>query len=116
MSAVGVCRVSWAQIPDCSLDRGLLLVRPQDQLLHPPGQNLGDVKFVLGWARDLVNPPELLELLARLAEIAEHLSIQAAVVDAAGIGLGPVEHLLRPRRDAERPWPPRAVAAARFRV
>src|SRR5262249_46132539 len=47
--------------------------------------------------------PELLELLARLAEIAEHLSIQAELVDAAGIGIGAVEHLVRPGGDAERP-------------
>src|SRR5262249_7806742 len=102
MSAVRrICPASRSPIPDCcSLGCGLLLVRPQDQLLHPPGQNLGDVEFVLGWARDLVNPPELLELLARLAEITEHLSIQAECGDAAGIGIGAVEYLVRPRRDA----------------
>src|SRR5262249_56532071 len=67
-------------------------------------------------ARDFVNPPELLELLARLAEIAEHLSIQAEFVDAAGIGIRAVEHLVRRGGDAERPRRARGEAAAGLQI
>ena len=46
-------------------------------------------------ARDLVDPAELLQLLAGLAEHAEHLAVERQLVDAAGIGVGAVEHLVR---------------------
>ena len=32
------------------------LPRPQDQLLHSPIQQLGDIDDMLGWASDFVNP------------------------------------------------------------
>src|SRR5215475_280994 len=55
---------------------GTLLIRPQDQLLHPPIEDLGHVELVLGRAGHLVDPPELVELLAGLAEHAEHLAVE----------------------------------------
>src|SRR5262245_5853009 len=94
----------------------LLLLRPQHELLHAPVQDLGDVELVLGRAGDLVNPSELLGLLARAAEIAQHLALQAELVDAPGIGIGAVEHLVRPRRDAERPGRAGREAAAGLQV
>src|SRR5215831_9928790 len=81
----------------------LLLVRAQEELLHAPVQDLGDVDLVLRGTGDLVNPSELLGLLARAAEIAQHLALQAELVHAPGIGIGAVEHLVRSWRDAERP-------------
>ena len=39
-------------------------IRAEDQLLHPPVQQLRDVKFILRGACDFVNPSELLELPA----------------------------------------------------
>ena len=45
-----------------------LLDRLQNQLLHPPIQQLGDVEFILRRAGDFVDPSELLELLARLVQ------------------------------------------------
>ena len=44
----------------CRLMAGLM----QNQLLHTPVQQFGDVEHVLGRARDLVNPSELLQLFA----------------------------------------------------
>src|SRR5262245_6303962 len=63
------------------LHRRLLLIRPQHELLHAPVQDLGDIELVLGRTGDLVNPSELLGLLARAAEIAQHLALQAELVD-----------------------------------
>src|SRR5262245_46059183 len=98
------------------LDRRLLLVRAQHQLLHAPVQDLGDVELVLGRAGDLVNPSELLGLLARAAQIAQYLAFQGQFVDAPGIGIGAVEHLVRPRRDAERPRRAGREAAAGLQI
>ncbi len=52
--------------PSGTLSR--LLERLQDQLLHPPIQQLGDVEFIHRQAGDFVDPSELLELLARLVQ------------------------------------------------
>src|SRR5262249_45521641 len=80
-----------------------LLLRIEYQLLHPPVEQLGDVEQVLGRAGDLVDPAELLELLARLAEHAEHLALERELVHPSGESVGCVEHLVRARRDAHRP-------------
>ena len=60
----------------------------------PPVQQLGDVEHVLRRTRDLVDPAELLQLLAGPAEHAEHLAVEAQLVDAAGKGVRAVEHLV----------------------
>src|SRR5882757_352795 len=59
-------------------------LRLQQQLLHPPVQELGDIEHVLGRARHRVDPAELLELLAGLAEHAQNLAVERQLVDAAG--------------------------------
>ena len=41
--------------------------------MHGPIEQFGDVNLILRRARDFVNPPELFDLLARLAEHAENL-------------------------------------------
>src|SRR5260221_8483455 len=64
-----------------SPDKGAcLLVRLEDQLLHAPVQQLGDVQQVFRGAGDLVDPAELLELLAGLAKPAEHFADRKSVV------------------------------------
>jgi hypothetical protein len=50
------------------------------QFLHTPVQNLCDVEFVFGRTRDLMNPAKLPELLTRIAEHTQHLSIKAQLV------------------------------------
>src|ERR1051326_3220804 len=45
-----------------------VLVRMQQELLHPPIQNFGDVERVLVRAGDGMHPTELLELFSRAAE------------------------------------------------
>ena len=55
----------------------------QKQLLHAPIQQFADVDFVFRRARDFVNPSELLELLAGLAQHADNFSVQREFVDAA---------------------------------
>ena len=66
-------------------DQSLFLsrLRLQDQLLHAPVQELADVEHVLRRAGDRVDPAELLQLLAGLAEHAEHLAVERQLVDAA---------------------------------
>src|SRR6185436_6498728 len=59
--------------------RGLRL-RAQRELLNAPIQQLGDVQLVLRRAGDLVDPAELLRLMARLAEPAEDLAVQGQLV------------------------------------
>src|SRR5438876_1255677 len=75
----------------------------QDQLLHAPVEQLGDVEQVLGRAGDFVDPAKLLELFSRLAEYAEHLALKAELVDPPRVGVGCEQHLVGPRRDAQRP-------------
>ncbi len=50
-----------------------------------------------------MDPAELLRLLAGLAEHAQELAVEGQLVDAPRLGIGTVEHLARPRRDANRP-------------
>src|SRR5690348_12414495 len=86
----GTARTISARSPQTSSDRTLpgggrhRLVRVKHQLLDAPVQHLGDVDLVLRRARDFVNPAELLELLSRLAEHAEHLAFKIELVDAPG--------------------------------
>jgi hypothetical protein len=46
------------------------------QLLRPPVQQLADPEHVLGRARDLVDPAELLQLFAALAEHTQHSAVE----------------------------------------
>src|SRR5580704_12894937 len=96
--------------------RLLHLLRMQDQLLHAPIENFGDVKRVLVRAGNLVNPPELLELLAGAAEHPEDLAVKRKLVDAAGEGVGDIKYLVRPRCDAERPWRAGRLGAAVLQI
>src|SRR6266446_2107967 len=75
----------------------------QDQLLHAPVEQLGDVQQVFRRAGDFVDLAELLELFSGLPEYAEHLAFQAELVDPARVGVGREQHLVGPRRDAQRP-------------
>src|SRR4029079_2777695 len=86
--------------------------RLQDQFLHPPVQEFGDIQHVLRRAGHRVNTAKLLELLSGLAEHAEHLALETQLIDAAGPGVGTVKHLVRRWRDAERPWRARRKRAA----
>ena len=69
----------------------------QNQLLHAPIQDFGDINFVLRRARDLVNPAELLQLVAHASEHADHFAVQRQLVNAARISVGAVEILRRAR-------------------
>src|SRR5215470_16458004 len=77
---------------------GRLLSRIENQLLYAPIEDFGDEQHVLGRACDFVDPAELLELLAGFAEHAQHLAIEGKLVDAARMGVGTVEYLIRRRR------------------
>ena len=55
----------------------------QDEFLHPPVQQFGDVNRVFRGARDFVNPAEFFEFLAGAAEPTQDFSVQAELVDAA---------------------------------
>ena len=55
--------------------------------MHAPVQQLGDVEHVLRRAGHRVDPAELFQLLAGLAEHAQHLAVEAELVDAAGPGV-----------------------------
>src|SRR5580692_4191152 len=86
-----------------SMARRARLLRMQDQLLHPPIEDFGDIERVLVRAGDGVDPAELLELLAGAAEHAQNLAVEAQLVDAARKSVGDIEHLVRRWRDAQRP-------------
>src|SRR6266702_2098246 len=87
----------------------------ENQLLDAPVQELGHEDLVLRGARDLVHPSQLLRLLPRLAEHAEHLPVQAELVDAPRVRIRREQHLVGPRRDADRPGRARGERA-RLRV
>jgi hypothetical protein len=63
------------------------MARLETQLLHPPVQQLADEEFSFRGAGDLVNPPELFELLARLAEDAQNAAIEREPVDPPGVAV-----------------------------
>ncbi len=52
----------------------------QNKFLYPPVQQLAHNHFVFRWAGDFVNPPELLKVLAGLAEHAKDFAVQAQLV------------------------------------
>lgn len=83
----------------------------QYQFLHPPIQQLANIDLVLGWARDFVDPAELLELAPRLTEIAEHLNPER-LPSARGSASRP-KHSDNPRPESEamigRPVDPTAL-------
>src|SRR4051794_2746568 len=88
----------------------------QDQFLHPPVQDFRSVDLVLGRTGQFVDPAELLELLSGLSEDTEDLAIETELVDAAGIGVRAVQHLVWRRRDAQRPWRAGRKAAAALQI
>ena len=75
----------------------------ENEFLDTPVQEFGDVKFVRGGAGDFMNPAELSELLAGLAENAENFSIERKFVNAARKRIGSIEDLIWSRRDAKGP-------------
>src|SRR5271155_860701 len=85
-------RLSQAMTPKSGLE---------DQLLHAPIQELGDIKHVFRRTRHRVNPAELLQLLAGPAEHAQHLAVEAELVEPPRPCVRTVEHLMRRRRDAD---------------
>src|SRR6266404_5150966 len=75
----------------------------EDEFLHAPVEDFGDVEFVFRRAGDGVDPAELPGLFAGFAEHAENSSVEGEFVDAAGVGVGSVEDLIRAGRDAQSP-------------
>src|SRR6266404_3067217 len=75
----------------------------ENQLLHAPIQYFGDIELVFRRAGHLVNPTELLKLLAGLAEHSKNLAIESQFVNAARIRVSAVKHLPRSRRYTDRP-------------
>src|SRR5260370_15452554 len=81
----------------------------QRYLLKPQIADFADIEVVLAAAVDSVDEVEFLRGPPGLAELADHGAVQFQLVDLAGdvdvvrrIGVRRVEHLVRPRRDAER--------------
>src|SRR5689334_17486516 len=76
----------------------------QRELVHPPVEDLRGIKGVLGRARQLVDPAELLGHAAGVAEIAEHFAIERQFIDPAGESIGRVQILSsRPGSNADSP-------------
>ena len=92
--------------------QGEALLGVQHELLHAPVQELTDPEHVLGWAGDRVDPAELLQLLAGLAEHAQDLALERQPVDAPRPGVGAVEHGVGAGRDGEGPGRARGESAA----
>src|SRR5205085_2828731 len=74
----------------------------EKELLHPPVQELADIQHVFRRTGDLVNPSELLQLLPRLAEHAEHLALAVENRSTAVAAIGDVDVALRISRDVVR--------------
>jgi len=72
---------------------GLDLIGMQDQLLDAPIEDFGREYHVFGRAGHLVDPAELLELLAGFAEHTEHLAVERELVNPSRMGIGGVENL-----------------------
>jgi len=64
---------------------GRFLSGMENELLHPPVQYFGDIELVFRWTGLLVNPTELFELLAGLAEYAQKFAVQSQFVNASRI-------------------------------
>src|SRR5215469_1351082 len=98
-------------ISSCSSWGGLLLRGLQNQLLRPPQLNFGNEQLVGIAAIDFVQSAKLAQLLAGLAELADHGSVQLHLVNLAGVigqsvivvirkAVGGEQILMRARRDA----------------
>src|SRR6266850_3043276 len=95
--------------------RALRRARLHGDLLQPPVEELRDVDLVLARARNLVDPPELLRLVARFAEHPHDLAVERQLVHAAWECVAAVEELCTRRvrrRDADRHCAPGAIVAA----
>src|SRR5205823_9713558 len=86
-----------------------------NELLRAPVQDLGDVQLVLRLTVNLVDPAELLRLLAGFAEHSQHGAVQRQLVDPPRKRVGDVQILRRSGRDADRPRRARRHRAARLR-
>src|SRR5882672_6595839 len=86
----------------CTLTR-FLVSGFEDEFLHAPVEDFGDVEFVFRRAGDGVDPAELPGLFAGFAEHSENFSVEGEFVDAAGVSVGSVEDLIRAGRDAQSP-------------
>src|SRR6266851_4541026 len=79
------------------------ILRVEDQFLHAPVVHVGDIDRVLRRAGDAVDPVELAELVAGLAEHPHNLAVQRQLVYAARLLIRRVEVLGRSVRDVDRP-------------
>src|SRR6266536_2880827 len=89
------------------------LSRVQSELLHTPVRDLADEQLVFVAAIDLMHRPELLQLLAGLAEFAEDFPVKLHLVDLAcvieiarAVRVRAIEVLMGARRNADRPRRP----------
>src|SRR6202042_3815718 len=71
-----------SQVLRAALRPGHASPRMQRQLLPPPVQQFRHIQRVLRRTRHRMDPAELLQLLAGLAEHAEHFAVEAELVDA----------------------------------
>src|ERR1700679_2245404 len=83
--------------------RGRRLARMQQELLHAPVQDFTDEKRILGRTSNLMDPTEFLHLAAALADVAEHLAMQAQLINTARIAVRAVQVLGWARRDTDCP-------------
>src|ERR1035437_9440160 len=85
------------------------LLGPQPNPLYPPVGDFADYQLVRIAAIDLVDGAEFLKQLPRGAELAEHRAVQLQPVDFTAfhgigfVGVGAIQILVRPGRDADRP-------------
>src|SRR2546423_5033338 len=71
-----------AVVPQTTSWQPRIRSRMQYQLLNSPVQELGDIQHILGRAGDLVDPAELLELLAGFAEHSKNFAVEREFVYA----------------------------------
>src|SRR5882724_5127097 len=76
----------------------------QNELLHTPIQNLGNVQFVFRRTSNLMNPTKLSQLFPGFAQHTQHFAIQTQFVNAARKSVRAVQHLMGRRRNANSPW------------
>src|SRR5579871_45924 len=79
------------------------LSRVQQELLHPPVQQLGGVHLVFRGTGQLMNPAKLLELATSAAKPPQHLTVERHLIDASRKCIGDIENLMRGWRDADGP-------------
>src|SRR3984893_1632557 len=75
----------------------------QNQLLHAPVVEVGDIELVFGWTGDTMSLTDLFELTPGRAQHAHDLAVQGQLVDPAREGIVGIQVLDRTRRDANRP-------------